>query len=78
MAKPEWGTKQQCPSCGTRFYDLNRTPITCVKCETSFTPEPLLKSRRSKDMEVKEPDAKDTDADAIKEDDGVDEAQPTA
>ncbi|HVG81046.1 MAG TPA: FYDLN acid domain-containing protein, partial [Methylomirabilota bacterium] len=26
MAKPEWGTKRICHSCGTRFYDLLRDP----------------------------------------------------
>ena len=29
MSKPAWGTKRFCPSCGARFYDLRRTPITC-------------------------------------------------
>ncbi len=56
MAKPEWGTKRQCPECGTRFYDLNRQPITCVKCGTSFEPEPLLKPRRQKEAEPKKPE----------------------
>ena len=26
MAKPELGTKRQCQSCGTKFYDLSRDP----------------------------------------------------
>lgn len=34
MTKPEWGTKRECQSCGKRFYDLNRTPITCPQCGT--------------------------------------------
>ncbi len=37
MAKPELGTKRVCASCGARFYDLNKTPITCPKCGTEFT-----------------------------------------
>lgn len=53
MAKPEWGTKRTCPECGTRFYDLDSTPVTCVSCETSFEPVTLLKSRRVKPEEEK-------------------------
>jgi len=32
LAKPEWGAKRLCQSCGAKFYDLKRTPITCPKC----------------------------------------------
>ncbi|MCK9992699.1 MAG: hypothetical protein Dbin4_01219 [Alphaproteobacteria bacterium] len=47
MAKPEWGTKRQCPSCGGRFYDLGKAnPVVCIKCEHAFEPEVLLKPRR--------------------------------
>ena len=34
MAKPELGTKRVCVSCGTRFYDLTKTPAICPKCGT--------------------------------------------
>ncbi len=46
MSKQEWGTKRICPSCGTRYYDLNHDPIVCPKCSTTFDPEALLKTRR--------------------------------
>lgn len=36
MAKPELGVKRLCPSCGTKYYDLNRNPIICPKCGTTF------------------------------------------
>ena len=36
MAKPELGTKRVCPACGTKYYDLNRSPITCPNCGTIF------------------------------------------
>ncbi len=36
MTKPELGTKRLCPSCGAKYYDLNRDPITCPKCGTIF------------------------------------------
>jgi uncharacterized protein (TIGR02300 family) len=34
VAKPELGNKHQCQHCGTKFFDLNRDPITCPKCGT--------------------------------------------
>ena len=48
MAKPEWGTKRICPSCGTRYYDLQHDPIVCPKCQTPFDPEALLRARRTR------------------------------
>jgi uncharacterized protein (TIGR02300 family) len=48
VAKPEWGTKRICPSCGTRYYDLLRDPVVCPKCGTPFDPEAFLKSRRAR------------------------------
>ncbi|MCU0949050.1 MAG: TIGR02300 family protein [Porphyrobacter sp.] len=47
MAKPEWGTKRTCPSCGTRFYDLGKEdPVSCIECGNTWTPEPVLKSKQ--------------------------------
>jgi len=34
VAKPELGTKRLCPNCGAKFYDLNKDPIVCPKCQT--------------------------------------------
>ena len=34
MVKPELGNKRVCVSCGTKFYDLGRTPAVCPKCDT--------------------------------------------
>ena len=36
MSKPARGTKRVCPSCGARFYDLNRSPITCPFCQAVY------------------------------------------
>jgi uncharacterized protein (TIGR02300 family) len=36
VTKPELGTKRLCASCGARFYDLNKSTITCPKCGTPF------------------------------------------
>ena len=48
MANPEWGTKRICQNCSTKFYDLQREPIVCPKCQTEFDPEAFLKTRRSR------------------------------
>ena len=36
MTKPELGTKRLCANCSARYYDLNKTPITCPKCGAPF------------------------------------------
>src|SRR5688572_13688807 len=30
------GTKRVCQNCGSKFYDLNRAPITCPICDAVF------------------------------------------
>ncbi len=44
MAKPNWGKKLKCQSCGAAFYDMMDPNPTCPKCETEYTP--VVKSRR--------------------------------
>jgi uncharacterized protein (TIGR02300 family) len=46
MAKPELGTKRVCVACGTRFYDLTKSPAVCPKCGTE-QPIELPRPRRS-------------------------------
>ena len=46
MAKPEWGKKRVCLSCGEPFYDLGRKNIECPKCSTPFDPKPPAKRKR--------------------------------
>ena len=41
MAKPELGTKRLCASCSAKYYDLNKSPITCPKCGTLFAVVPV-------------------------------------
>lgn len=71
MAKAEWGTKRVCQSCGTKFYDFGRNPITCPSCAAVFDPETLLKSRRPRASAPAKPakaavvPAKDEDADDV-------------
>ena len=45
MVKAELGTKRICPSCGTKFYDLLKSPIVCPKCGVSFIAATLLPSK---------------------------------
>ena len=48
MAKPEWGTKRICLSCGARFYDFQKDPVTCPACGTVFDPAVQSKPRRAR------------------------------
>ncbi len=74
MAKPEWGTKRQCPVCGGRFYDLGKAdPVICIKCEHAFEPEVLLKPRRGRPDDKPVTDIKSTTADDIDDDDDDDD-----
>jgi uncharacterized protein (TIGR02300 family) len=62
MSKPARGTKRVCPSCGARFYDLNRTPIVCPVCQSVYqvTPPPTRRGERAQPVEtrkVEEPEA---------------------
>ena len=65
LAKPEWGTKRICPSCGTRYYDLMRDPVVCPKCSTPFDPEAFLKARRSRPAAPVEKELEPVGADEI-------------
>jgi uncharacterized protein (TIGR02300 family) len=47
MAKPEWGEKHRCSTCGKPFYDMKKTPIICPACGAENVPERLLKPRRT-------------------------------
>jgi uncharacterized protein (TIGR02300 family) len=73
LAKPEWGTKRICPSCGTRYYDLMHDPVVCPKCSTPYDPEAFLKSRRARptapvEKELEPVSGEDIDADVETED----------
>lgn len=39
MGKPELGAKHTCAACAERFYDLNRMPAVCPKCQAEQPPE---------------------------------------
>lgn len=53
MAKLELGSKRTCTSCGAKFYDLQKMPVECPKCETTFIPDILLPSKDTTPVETK-------------------------
>jgi len=53
MSEPEWGIKRVCPSCSIKYYDFNKSPIICPKCEFEFDPDLLLKSRKGRSIATK-------------------------
>jgi len=46
LAIPELGTKQICPHCQAKFYDLGKRPAHCPKCATEFDPDEAIRNRR--------------------------------
>ncbi len=63
MSKPARGTKRVCPSCGARFYDLGRLPITCPVCQAVYqmTPPTSRRSERAAPVETPKPEVEDSD-----------------
>jgi uncharacterized protein (TIGR02300 family) len=74
VAKPELGTKRTCPECTAKFYDLGKEPCVCPKCEHTFEPEILLKSKRRPD-EVVQPKEAPKKKEATEEEEEADEAE---
>ncbi|HKR86735.1 MAG TPA: TIGR02300 family protein [Phenylobacterium sp.] len=64
MANPELGTKQICPQCQAKFYDLNKRPAHCPKCGSEFDPDEAVRNRRVRARAV----TPDTEADDERED----------
>jgi len=55
VAKPELGTKRECPECAVKYYDLGRSPCVCPKCGTSFELDvaPPLRTVKAEKPKVK-------------------------
>lgn len=66
MTKPEWGVKRICTNCQSRFYDLNKNPIECPSCGTTFDPEVFAKPKRSRSAAPSEAARKAAAAEAEK------------
>jgi uncharacterized protein (TIGR02300 family) len=48
VSKPEWGVKRLCQNCGTKFYDLKRTLLSCPSCGAEVERDSPLKNRRTR------------------------------
>ena len=79
MSKPAWRTKRVCASCGARFYDLSRTPITCPVCQAVYqvTPPPSRRGERAQPVEVRKVVEPQVEAPALETPDiiGLEEAE---
>jgi uncharacterized protein (TIGR02300 family) len=69
------GLKRTCASCATKFYDFNKSPIFCPKCNTEFTGIVKVRTRRGRNVieDAKAKSALDGDDDTVEivEDDEV-------
>ena len=45
MPPPVRGTKRHCSHCGANFYDLNRSPAVCPKCQMEYVPSARIPLR---------------------------------
>jgi hypothetical protein len=50
VAKPSWGKKLKCQSCGAVYYDMTAEKPTCPKCATAYIP--AVKGRRATPIPV--------------------------
>jgi uncharacterized protein (TIGR02300 family) len=66
VTKAELGTKRVCPNCGTKYYDLNRSPIICPHCGTKFEVAPA--TRRAAPAPAPKPAPDEPEAELEKED----------
>ncbi len=54
LAHPEFGAKLQCLTCATRFYDMQKSPAHCPKCDSIVKPVVrVFSSRRVVDHKPK-------------------------
>ena len=72
MPKEEWGTKRLCPQCNTRFYDLQKDPMTCPACHAEFTLE-SLQSGRSRSLLSEKSSVNRKDQDDVVDDADLDD-----
>ncbi len=74
MPKDEWGAKRLCPHCASRFYDLQRDPMTCPECGHTFTVDSLTSGRgRTATTEKTTAKTKIVEEDTTSDDDVLDD-----
>ncbi len=65
MAKPEWGNRYVCFSCGCKYYDLNRPEPLCPRCEADPREAVLAArtpSRQTREASSPEEEGEDLDS----------------
>ncbi|QCE35008.1 TIGR02300 family protein [Acetobacteraceae bacterium] len=81
MADAELGHKHICTECSARFYDFNRTPITCPSCG-AILQEPVSRLKRKTEeqslskassFDVADPDTDSDEDDLLADDDDLDD-----
>lgn len=84
MAKPELGLKRVCVACGTKFYDLAKTPATCPKCGTEQPaeqprlrrpPTPLPEEKVRKRPAAPEAEADEIEVEDVEGDEAIEDAE---
>lgn len=60
------GKKRHCQACGTKYYDLNRTPVVCPKCAT---PDGVTKIKKAAVAKPKPEENEEIDDDVDLDDD---------
>ncbi len=73
MAIPELGQKQVCLHCSAKFYDLNKRPAICPKCNTPFDPEEAQRNRRIRSRAPDYEDAEEKEEKVVEEVEGFEE-----
>ena len=71
MAKPEWGMKRTCTSCGAKYYDLEHDPIVCPACGATYDFESATKLKRAQRLPDLEKTKAEKTEDVADEDDEV-------
>lgn len=60
------GLKRLCPSCASKFYDLNRDPIICPMCGSIYEQDiPSRMSRNTVEDDIEEIDDEDAIVDVV-------------
>lgn len=77
MPKDEWGVKRLCPTCSTRFYDLQHDPMTCPNCGATYTVDSLTavkaKALRPEKLKPEPQDIEDMPEIDTEDDDVIDD-----
>ena len=76
MVDPKLGAKRNCVACEAKFYDLNKSPVVCPKCDHSFDPmaaaipdKPVAEIEPTVEADAEDEEELEEDEDAISLDD---------